>query len=476
MPFVLSANMLLSLLVYVQLCYGTSRGDFGQLCILMGVLLALYLHVCWYIVRGRIRGRTYWALFSWAVLFRFALVFAIPVLTDDFYRFVWDGRLLIGGVSPFAYTPSQLVGGVSGLVLPNGIGLPLYECLNSPDYYTVYPPLCQGIFALAAWLFPLNMYGAVVVMKCFIWLCEVLSLVLLHRLARLWGLSAAVVVLLYALFPPAVVELAGNLHFEAAMITGLLATLHCLALWVRNPARYTPLFFAGLAMAWAVCAKLLPLLFVPLLFVWCWHKSKGFVFRLKTLIAFGFGIMLGIGGAFGIFLNADMLGALQKSTTLYFQYFEFNASIYYTLRALGYILVGYNLITFVGKLLAIGVMVFTCWLSWQYRTVEVQQLPRAMMFILTGYFVLSPVVHPWYLMPIVALSVFTPVRYPFVWSALSVLSYHAYTQMPYKENLHVTAFLYITSFVFALATFSCRRIRHLSDTGLERTNSRLGTT
>lgn len=465
MPILLSANMLLSLLLYVQLCYGTLRSDFGQLCVLMGALLALYLHACWHIVGRQIRGRSYWILFGWAILFRFALVFALPTLTDDFYRFVWDGRLWIGGISPFAYTPSQLVNGASGLILPKGITLQLYECLNSPDYYTVYPPLCQGVFGFAVWLFPLNVHGAVVAMKCFICLCEVLSLILLHRLARLWGLSAAVVVLLYALFPPTIVELTGNLHFEAAMITGLLATLYCLALWARNPAHYTALFFAGLAMAWAIFAKLLPLLFVPLLFVWCWHKSRNFALQTRVSLVLGFGMMLGIGGAFGIFLNADMLLALQKSTTLYFQYFEFNASVYYVLRALGYALVGYNLIALVGKLLAIGVVVFTCWLSWQYRAVEVQQLPRAMMFMLVGYFLLSPIVHPWYLLPIVVLSVFTPVRYPFVWSALSVLSYHTYIQMPYKENLYITAFVYITSLVFALATFASRRKGQLGGLG-----------
>jgi hypothetical protein len=49
------------------------------------------------------------ALIGAALLFRLLLLFAVPALSDDFYRFLWDGRLSLEGINPFLYTPRQLI-------------------------------------------------------------------------------------------------------------------------------------------------------------------------------------------------------------------------------------------------------------------------------------------------------------------------------------------------------------------------------
>ncbi len=116
-----------------------------------------------------------------AVLARLALIPMLPNLSDDIYRFVWDGRLLYQGYDPFAYLPSEIMQGV-GNVIATGIDQELYNQLNSPDYYTIYPPVNQAVFALAAWVSPTSVRDSAIVIRLVIFAAELLTLWLLMQL------------------------------------------------------------------------------------------------------------------------------------------------------------------------------------------------------------------------------------------------------------------------------------------------------
>ena len=49
------------------------------------------------------------------------------------------------------------------------------------------------------------------------------------------------------------------------------------------------------------------------------------------------------------------------------------------------------------------------------------------------YYALASIVHPWYVINLMAVALFTGYRFPFVWSALVVLSYVAYGDQPVQE-------------------------------------------
>ena len=101
-----------------------------------------------------------------AVLLRLVFLFSTPVLSDDFFRFVWDGRLLVAGVNPYLYLPSNLLH--SPIFLSANLNTTLYEGLNSPNYFTVYPPLNQLFFGTAVWIGGDNVQLSVVVMRVII--------------------------------------------------------------------------------------------------------------------------------------------------------------------------------------------------------------------------------------------------------------------------------------------------------------------
>jgi alpha-1,6-mannosyltransferase len=153
---------LLSLAAYIGLLYFTRRTDFAQLILLFALLFAAYA----IFIQKTWAESHFQSAIGAAFVFRLALLFACPNLSDDYHRFVWDGRLLVHGINPYLVLPTDFI--QSPQAAGAGLTEELYQQLNSPHYYTVYPPVNQAIFAVAAGLFPWSLLGSVVVMRLFI--------------------------------------------------------------------------------------------------------------------------------------------------------------------------------------------------------------------------------------------------------------------------------------------------------------------
>ena len=117
-----------------------------------------------------------------SVLLRAALIFAFPNLSDDIYRCSWEGLVINEGVNPYLYTPTEYVEHLG----PNpGKYGELYPHLNSPDYYSVYPPVCQLVFSISTWFFQTHVFWASVVMKTMFLGAETLTIYFLLKLTQL---------------------------------------------------------------------------------------------------------------------------------------------------------------------------------------------------------------------------------------------------------------------------------------------------
>lgn len=356
-----------------------------------------------------------------AVALRAVLVFAAPSLSDDVYRFVWDGRLLLQGINPFDHLPAHYI--ENGFQVP-GIDEQLYRELNSPEYFTIYPPVAQGTFLLAAWLFPGSVLNSALVMKLFLFGCELGTMWLLVRLLTHFQLPPKNV-LLYALNPLIIVEVTGNLHYEGAMVFFLL-----LSLWLLLNERWA--FSAG-AMGLSIASKLLPLMFLPFLIRRLgWRRSLSYFGVVGGVL-----LLLFFPLASGVFLSN-----FSESLDLYFRKFEFNASVYYLVRWVDFQRLGYNNIARIGPWLAAitasGILLF----AMLERNISFRKLPSRWLFAICLYLFLTTTVHPWYLSLPVLLCLFTRFRFPILWSGLVFLTYINYSYTPYWENLWLVALEY----------------------------------
>ena len=414
----LAAFTLLSLLGYIWLGYGTVRSDFSQLVILFGLLSTIYIFALY----KKVFDIGFPLLLGSAMLLRVSLLFMTPNLTDDYFRFIWDGLLFSHGFNPYLFTPSQFIQGSHAIT---GITNSLYASLNSPGYYTVYPPVCEFIFGLSARLAGGNILGNIILIRLVILAAEFGTIYFLCRLAPKLS-SSRNAVALYAFNPLVIIELTGNLHFEAIMLLFLVLSIYLLVLHKQ--------IYSALSFGLAVGVKLLPLIFLPLLI-----KRIGWI---KTAI------FCAIVGATTVvlflpFYSAELIPNFFSSIRLYFQTFEFNASIYYVLRWIGYQLTGYNLIATVGIVLAIATFLAIIAIAVTEKKMNWLSIFQGMLFCLTAYFLLATTVHPWYITTLVLVSVFTVYRYPILWSILIILSYSAYRTVPYSENLWLISIEYV---------------------------------
>jgi hypothetical protein len=320
-----------------------------------------------------------------------------------------------------------------------GVDQELYQHLNSKDYFAIYPPIAQYVFWMAVKISPTSLMGSVMVMRLVIILTELGSILLIKNLLKQFNMPAKQV-LLYALNPLIVLELTGNLHFESMVIFFLLLTVY---LFTRQRIR-----MAALSLGVAICAKLIPLIFLPAFFG---------RMSISKLILFFLTVALACVVISFPLLDWDVINSL-RSVGLYFHKFEFNASIYYLVREFGFFLYGYNIIQTVGWKLALVVFILIIIFVWiRNRQAKATQLERdgktffsEWMWMLFIYLLFTTTLHPWYISTLLMFSVFTPYRFVAVWSGMIFLTYAGYTKDSFHELLGLTILEYmiVVGFLF----------------------------
>lgn len=410
---------LLSLLLYLSFGYFTQRTGFYIVFVQYVLLFACFLGL----YKLEKDNLSFLKLISFT--FRLLLLFSIPNLSNDFYRFIWDGRMIWAGYNPYLSLPEVWIA-TQPDVIANAEAL--YQGMGSMNgsNYTCYPPINQFGFLIPAILFSKHILGSTVIMRILIILADFGTLWYGEKILARLNLSASSIYL-YILNPFIILELTGNLHFEGVMIFFLLGSVYYLTV------RYWKCSAMFLAMS--VCVKAIPLLFLPLFF-----RQLSF----KQFVYFGLITMGTVAMLFAPFISKALINNFMQSINLYFQNFEFNASIYYIIREIGYQNVGYNIIQTVGKVTPLVIITVVGILSLLKHNKNIKFFLHSLLFSISFYYFLSTTVHPWYIALPLIISVFTPhFKYPLVWSFMMILSYSAYITPEYHENLWLVALEYL---------------------------------
>lgn len=410
--------------IYIYIGYFLERTEFANLLFAFSLLFIIY---SWQLF-NRQKLKLNWLIIS-AIALRLLFLFSEPALSDDVYRYIWDGRLWHAGINPFTYLPEHIINKDINI---DGIDQNLYEKLNSKHYYSVYPPFSQVIFYLSTIISVDNLWISIIVIRVSILFAEVISFFAILKILEHLKLPKKHLAI-YALNPLIIVELSGNLHFEAWLIAFLLLSFLML---LKNR-----ILFSALFMALSIASKLWPLMFLPLFF----GKLKfNLLFRYYGLV------LIFILLSFLPLFDLELLQNLFKSIDLYFQKFEFNASVFYILRYFGYLWKGYDLVQLIGPLLALITFLFILFLAIKRRHHAIADLPKEMLCSFSLFLFLSTTIHPWYLCLPLVLSVFTNYRFVILWSFLSILSYYAYSQVDWQENFLLLSIEYILVFIFLI--------------------------
>ena len=425
--------VLASILFYFSFAYDLMRTDYIKLISLYGALFFLFYKL----IQINKSNITFLTLF--AFVFRATFILAIPNLSQDFYRFIWDGQILLTGINPYLSTPDlqMSVGMLSGF--PNQ--LELHEGMGSlsASHFTNYPPLNQFCFAIAN-LFPgQSILSSVIGLRLIIIAADFGTLHYGKKLLEKLKIPSYNI-FWYILNPFIIIELTGNLHFEGVMIFFLIWSLYLLH---TNKWKLAAVIFAC-----SVSVKLIPLIFLPLLYQKLgWKKSIGFyaIVGIVTILLFA------------PFYSSQFISNYAETVGLWFQNFEFNASLYYLAREIGYWISGYNEIAVIGKIIPLVVILFVISMAFFRQNKSTIQLITTMLFVLSFYYFTATTVHPWYVATLLILSIFTNYKFPLVWSFVILLSYLAYTNTDNTENLWIIALEYIIVFAVFLYELSKKK-------------------
>lgn len=302
-----------------------------------------------------------------AALVRLPWLVAPPVFSDDVYRYVWEGRVWAAGLNPLAYAPADLRLAALRDAAHHPSNAAIWAQVNHPELSSIYPPVAQMLFVLLA-------PGGVLAWKLVAAAADCGTVWLLGgRSARAgW---------LWALLPLTSLESAGSAHLESV---GVLCMVAALSRGGQAGAERG----GQAAAAWfGAMIKLLPVAtLLPLLRT---RRAWGVA---VTATALAFLPLLAAG--------PDMLRGFQA----YRLHWSFNGSAY-PLLATGLDLgLGKSLPSWVPADPARGLLqlIGAGWVAlaaWRARTDPGDHAAARLTVATTAAFVLlSPTVHPWYVL------------------------------------------------------------------------------
>jgi len=417
-----------SVLVYIVFAYDLERENFPKLLALFAVLFIFLVKLI------QFEKWNFKFLLIAGVLFRFVFLIAEPNLSQDFYRFIWDGELMKNGINPYLYTPNELIEN-SKFQIPNS--KILHEGMGSLSarHFSNYPPINQLIFTISTFLSFGSIMGSIIWMRILIILADIGIVYFGRKLLGQLNQSPHLI-FWYFLNPLVVIELSGNLHFEGVMLFFFIWAMYLIS---KN--KY---LWAAPVYAASIMLKLVPILFLPLLLPFLGLK-KSIAFYLVTGVSCLLFLLP--------FYSPQFVDNYSETVGLWFSNFEFNAGFYNLVKTIAvqhydekpWIVVKEygDLVPLFTILLALLLMVFR-------DNKKIQSLFTSMLILLTGYYFLSATVHPWYLVFLLGLSLFTNYRFVIFWTATVILSYYAYSQIDYVENLSLLIIEYLLVFGYLI--------------------------
>lgn len=355
----------------------------------------LYLLLCRSLLHWTDRSPNLAQVLAWLLLIglamRLLMLPSIPMLENDYFRYLWDGAVMAAGHSPFAYSPADIINGRAPDALQDLAGRTdgLIERVAYPDLRSIYPPVAQASFLLANWIGPTDLTAWRIVILAF----DIVSLGLLVAVLRQLG-SPVIWSMLYWCNPLLVKEFFNSEHMDAILVPFLLATL-LLALKSRPKGASMMLALAAGCKVWPVL--LMPTLLRPLAANWRKLTAPLLIFGAITSLLAAPILWAGLNQDSGFVAYSQ---SWQRNDALFGLISWMTAALLDTFALAG--LDAGRLARFAVALVIVGAAVGIN----RNTATEPGEIAQRFLFIAALLFLLSPTQYPWYyswLLPFLAI-------------------------------------------------------------------------
>ncbi len=294
--------MILPLILFVASTYflaqflsiGPDAAFFIPLTILQYSLYGYFLYRIFSVKKFSILLMTIASLTSFCIYLSFP-----PKVSNDVYRYLWDGLLQKEGLDPYQYVPSDW-----RLHDIQEANMPLYAEVDWRDKFTPYPPVAQSIFVKAHDLYQVfGLPGGKFLFALPFVLCAIF----------LYFLTTTKIYAAFILNPLVLLELAANAHLDGWVLLFMI-----IGLYLYKKQKY---IFASILWTLAIATKIYPIIFVPFFVIDLIRKRKFVLVFVTSALSLTILYLL-----YMPFIK-DTLFPITRYVTLPDEQ-EFNASIY----------------------------------------------------------------------------------------------------------------------------------------------------
>lgn len=382
--------VLLLSMIFVYFGYFSSTTDF----VMLPILFVLSFFIYFYLIFFTQDKNEVNALLWFSVLFRLIFLFAIPILSTDYIRHIFDGQILLNGFNPYLFTPAKILSG--NTPIPANLFNDFYTELSTNETYSKTFPLVHIVSLLSAVFTNINPLISIVILRIPIIIADFVLIKFLIKLLDKLNLSYSGL-LIYALNPLVIIGLTGNINFIGVMlcffVVGLYFIIH--NKWLNS------IFFFTLSAT----SSIFPFLLIPLVFKKL-QSAKSMVLVFSMLIIFSL---------FWIpFYHPNFLDTIINNVNNNLFSFSTNFGLQQVIDSFtgeAKIIIP---ILFGVALISISISRASDWIS----------ILKGMMFCVTAFILLNFTIEPYYFVLLVFFSAFVQqYHYAIIWSLFALLNY-----------------------------------------------------
>lgn len=207
----------------------------------------VFIFLCRYIFKTEIVNYIVYTLILISIILRILFLFISPIGSDDYYRYLWDGKVIANGINPYKYAPSD-----EALLNLHSEDLP--EKINFPHIKTIYPPLSLDLFYITYIIGGESAVG----IKILLLLFELFTIAGIYLILRERKLPFKNI-LLYALAPLPLFQFFIDAHVDGF---GLPLLIFSIYFYLKNK-KIASLVLLGLSIS----VKPIGLILLPILFM-----------------------------------------------------------------------------------------------------------------------------------------------------------------------------------------------------------------
>lgn len=343
------------LLISFQSAFFFVEKDILTYTIILILSSTLYLAFVYLLLKVNIGNNKLLLFLSILFLLKILFINTEPIGSDDYYRYIWDGKVQADGINPYQYAPiDSLLKHLHSELLPAKV--------SYPSIKTIYFPVSQWLFTLSYWLTGENATG----LKIFYLQSELIILISLLSLLKYFSIDRKYI-LIYAALPIITFQYFIDAHID---IVGVALMISSITLYFYNRK-----LLSYILLGLSVSVKPTGFLLIPFLF----QNEVDFKEKIKSI----FIPML----VFVITFLPYIFTATPLDTLInYTVNWTFNGLLYNTINIF---LTDNQTIRIICGILFLLVIVYLFFIRLQLINKIYLSLFLLMIF--------SPVVHPWYL-------------------------------------------------------------------------------